>query len=354
MITVLPVFREEGWHSMDLCSDMLVKHVPQDATLEVGLPKFKKILGYLSFKKSKNFDRWYNRWRVYPYHVQRLASNSKYFHIVDHSYAHLVNYLPEGRVGVYCHDLDAFKCILNPDQEFRPQWFKKMMGGVFDGLKKARIIFCSTKITRESLLSLGHWKSNQIHIVPYGIADEFKVEGPKESGEFLLHVGSCISRKRIDVLLRAFSEVCKKANHPNLKLIQAGGSFSIEQRKQILDLGLVSRVEQRQNLAREDLARLYRGTKCLVITSDAEGFGLPVIEGLSCGARVVASNIPAMREVGGSDIKYFTPGNPIACAESISKELSIPVDMANFPKGKWSWVEHAKKICCIYKSIDSL
>lgn len=339
---------------MDLCSDMLVKHAPQGATLEVSLPKFKKILGYFPSQKAKNFDRWYNRWREYPYHVRRLPSGSKYFHIVDHSYAHLVNYLPEGRVGVYCHDLDAFKCILYPDQEFRPEWFKKMMSCVFDGLKKARIIFCSTKIERERLLSLGHWKSNQIHIVPYGIADEFKLEGPKESGEFLLHVGSCISRKRIDVLLRAFAEVCKKANHANLKLIQAGGNFSREQRKQIKDLGLVSRVEQRQNLTREDLASLYRGTKCLVITSDAEGFGLPVIEGSSCGARIVASDIPALREVGGEGIDYFTPGNPIACAKSITKMLNILVDMGNFPTGKWSWVEHAQKICGIYNCIERL
>lgn len=339
---------------MDLCADMLVKHAPLEAGLNLSVPHYRKLVGFLPSKKAKNFDRWYNRWRIYPRHVKQLAAQPGFFHIVDHSYAHLAHFLPEGRVGIYCHDLDAFKCVLTPEQEPRSKSFRNMMSRVFEGFKKARVVFCNTKTTQNSILELGIWNVNDVIHVPLGVADEFSPQGDREKGHYLLHVGSCIARKRIDVLLRAFEDVCKKANHANLKLIQAGGNFSSEQRRQIQDLGLISRVEQRQNLTREDLARLYRGTKCLVITSDAEGFGLPVIEGLSCGARIVASDIPALREVGGEDIDYFTSGNPCACAESILNALSISVDLQNLPKGKWSWAEHAQKICGIYESIGCL
>jgi glycosyltransferase involved in cell wall biosynthesis len=352
MLTIFPDFREEGWHSMDLCADMLVKYAPAGMHLRFELPSYRKVFGYLPWRKTQNFDRWYNRWKVYPKHVKKLAGQSGFFHIVDHSYAHLTNYLPKGRVGVYCHDLDAFKCILTPDQEPRPDWFKKMMGSVFEGLKKARIIFCSTKITQEALLSLGHWSSDVIYVVPYGTTEEFKPTGPMEPGNYLLHVGSCIARKRIDVLVKAFSLICKK--NDQIKLIQAGGNFSQDQRQQIKKLKLENRIEQRQNLSREDLARLYRGAKCLVVTSDAEGFGLPVIESLSCGTQVVASDIPVFREIGKTDIGYFIPGDPRACSESILKVLVSPVTLRDKPFGKWSWVEHAKRICGVYESIGDI
>ena len=351
MINVLPVFREEGWHSMDLCADMLIKHAPLEAQLKSSVPHFRKLLGFLPSNKAKNFDRWYNRWRVYPSHVKQLAAQPGFFHIVDHSYSHLAHILPEGRAGIYCHDLDAFKCVLAPEQEPRSKSFRNMMSRVFEGFKKARVVFCNTKATQKSILELGIWKASDVVHVPLGVAEEFSPQGDREKGHYLLHVGSCIARKRIDVLLRAFAEVCKKANHANLKLIQAGGNFSSEQRKQIHDLGLVSRVEQRQNLTREDLARLYRGTRCLVITSDAEGFGLPVIEGLSCGARVVASNIPALREVGGNDVDFFPSGDFNACAQLILNLLERSESYTVNNCLRWSWSMHAKTIFSVYESL---
>ena len=354
MLTILPDFREEGWHSMDLCAEMLVKHAPVEAEFKWSIPQYRKLLGFLPFKKAKNFDRWYNRWRVYSSHVKQLAAQPGFFHIVDHSYSHLAHFLPEGRVGIYCHDLDAFRCVLTPEQEPRSKLFRKMMARVFEGFKKARVVFCNTAATQKSILDLGIWKASDVVHVPLGVAEEFSPRGDRENGHYLLHVGSCIARKRIDVLLRAFVEVCKKANDSNLKLIQAGGNFSSEQRKQIQDLGLVSWVEQRQNLTREDLARLYRGTKCLVITSDAEGFGLPVIEGLSCGARIVASDIPALREVGGNDVDFFPSGDFNACAQLILNMLERQESYTGTDCLRWSWSKHAHTIFSVYETLTKI
>ena len=349
MITVLPVFREEGWHSMDLCSDMLVKHSPTRSELRLSVPHYRKIFGFLPWKKVQNFNRWYNRWKIYPKHVEKLGSQNGFFHIVDHSYAHLANYLPDGKVGIYCHDLDAFRCILFPDQEIRPLWFRRMMSQVFEGFKKARIVFCSTHITRDHLLKLGIWKAEAILVVPYGVATEFTPEGDKERGEYILNVGSCITRKRVDVLFDAFAKVSKQ--FANLKLIQAGGSFSTDQINQLCRLNLKNKVEQRRNLTREGLARLYRGAKCLVITSEAEGFGLPIIEGLACGAKIIASDIPILREVGGPNICYFPAKNPDACAEVILKFLKTYNSFLEITASRWSWASHASDICRAYESL---
>jgi len=337
---------------MDLCGDMLMKHSPSDFKLRSSVPRFQRLVGFLPSKMANNVDRWYNRWVIYPAHVKRLAKKAEFFHIVDHSYSHLAHFLPEGRVGIYCHDLDAFRCLLEPGKDPRPFWFRRMITRVFEGFKKARLVFCNTKATQKSVINLGIWRANDVVHVPLGVAEEFSPQGGKEKGEYLLHVGSCIARKRIDVLLRAFSEVCNEKKYQGLKLIQAGGSFSVEQKKQIMELKLESRVEQLQNLTREDLARLYRGTKCLVITSDAEGFGLPVIEGLSCGARVVASDIPALREVGEGNVCYFDTGNPNACAESILKSIETPSFLINGVASRWSWSHYANSIVKAYRDLE--
>jgi glycosyltransferase involved in cell wall biosynthesis len=336
---------------MDLCADMLIQNAPPGTDLRIAHPCFCRILGFLPSNKAKNFDRWYNRWKVYPRLVEKLGSSPGFFHIVDHSYAHLANYLPSGRVGIYCHDLDAFQCILAPSKEHRPDWFRRMMGRVFEGFKKAKIVFCSTQVTRDKLASLGVWRHEAIKVVPYGIAKEFTSIGDCEAGNYILHVGSCIPRKRIDVMIDTFAQLSK--SFTNLRFIQAGGSFSKEHQQQIFRLNLGSKLEQRRNLSRKDLARLYRGARCLLITSDSEGFGLPVIEALACGTRVVASDIPTLREVGGKDVSYCMPGNSIEFVEAISKQLSTKEDKSNLFVNKlwketYDWKFHSKVIVDSY------
>ena len=61
-------------------------------------------------------------------------------------------------------------------------------------------------------------------------------------------------------------------------------------------------------LERPQLAALYRRASVVVLPSDREGFGLPVVEAMACGTPVVASAIPALREVGGDAAAYCAPG----------------------------------------------
>src|SRR5207248_5908441 len=127
-------------------------------------------------------------------------------------------------------------------------------------------------------------------------------DAPSSSGRpYMLHVGSCIPRKRIDVLLDAF-RVVREAH--DIALVQVGGEWTGRQREQIEALKLPDAVRQIRNVSRTELARLYRGAQVLVITSEAEGFGLPMAEALACGAAVVASDIAPLREVGGDAARF--------------------------------------------------
>lgn len=341
---------------MDLCAEMLVKHAPFGERLQVSLPHFHKIIGCLPVKMARNFDRWYNRWVVYPRHLKSIAETNSFFHLVDHSYSHLLHYLPTGRVGVYCHDIDAFRSVLEPDKDPRPSWYKAMMGKVFEGFKKARIVFCNSEKTKAEIQQIGNWDDSSIILAPLGVADEFNPCGKKEDGNYLLHVGSCIPRKRIDSLLSIFFNVLK--HFPDLKLIQAGGSFTNQHLNQIQSLGLKGKVEQRAGLTRDQLAMLYRGAKCLLITSDAEGFGLPVVEALSCGCRVVCSDIPVLREVAYPFARFCKIEDFSDWTNAVT-EIVSSTDLKQQETGKidflqkYSWRQHSHTVFDTYKKIES-
>jgi len=200
---------------------------------------------------------------------------------------------------------------------------------------------------------LGIWKASSVVHVPLGVAEEFFPSGGREEGNYLLHVGSCISRKRIDFLLEIFARI--HFNHPEVRLIQAGGTFSEAQLHQIKHLGIGKAIEQRRELSRESLARLYRGAKCLLVTSEAEGFGLPVIEALSCGCPVVASDIPALREAGGEDAQYCPILETGVWVKTIAENLDCGlVEIRNDRRAniseRYSWQLHAKTISEVYSS----
>ncbi|HWW76981.1 MAG TPA: glycosyltransferase family 1 protein, partial [Pyrinomonadaceae bacterium] len=128
-------------------------------------------------------------------------------------------------------------------------------------------------------------------------------------GEFLLAVGTIEPRKNLATLVRAFEEVLRERPASNLRLVIAGGRGwlsgplfeSIERstaRGRVVLAGYVSD---------EQLRALYTACALFVYPSLYEGFGLPPLEAMSCGAPVVAGDVPAVAEVTGGAARLFDP-----------------------------------------------
>jgi glycosyltransferase involved in cell wall biosynthesis len=77
-------------------------------------------------------------------------------------------------------------------------------------------------------------------------------------------------------------------------------------------------------LPEPDLLRVVAGAAALVMPSWYEGFGLPALEALACGTPVVASDLPALREVLGDQAELVPPGDPAALAEALTRVLDDP------------------------------
>src|SRR5262249_48681405 len=151
------------------------------------------------------------------------------FHVVDHSYAQLLHGLPAERSGVFCHDLDTFRCLLQPEQEPRPRWFRLATRHILRGLQKAAVVFHTTTAVRREIERRGLLAPARLVQAPPGVAPEFTPEPthPDSAADFLavlgdapflLHVGRCVPRKRLDVLLDVFAAV--RAHYPELRLVQ--------------------------------------------------------------------------------------------------------------------------------------
>ena len=119
-----------------------------------------------------NADRLLNRHLVLPQHVRHLTRDADFVHIADHSYAHLALALPAARVGVYCHDLDAFRAVLAPATEPRPWWFRRLVRRTLAGLRSAAVVFHSTAAVRDQLLGHGLVPARGRRPVPRGVVDD--------------------------------------------------------------------------------------------------------------------------------------------------------------------------------------
>jgi glycosyltransferase involved in cell wall biosynthesis len=273
-------------------------------------------------------DRVINRYWDYPRWLRRQMDHFDLFHIVDHSYAHLASMLPEGRSIVMCHDVDAFAGVLPGVSS--PSAVSRAMGRrLLAGLRAAARVVCGTEATRDALLAHRLVERSRVVVVPYALHPAFALESdcPAESeaarwcgpcvddGLDLLHVGSTIPRKRIDVLLETFAAVRRR--HPAARLLRVGGPLTDAQTQLAWQLGVAGAIVSLPFLDRRTLAAVYRRATLVLQPSEREGFGLPVVEALACGTPVVATDIPSLREAGGSAAVYCRTADLDAWAAAV-------------------------------------
>ncbi len=308
---------EEHWPSMDLVADELLRTLPQvgapriaPARLRPSPPRWPAALARATgIQAAVNANRYLDRHRRYPRWLRQYRAQYDAYHIVDHTYAHLVHELPAARTVVTCHDVDAFRSLFDPEYERHSRMFRAMTKRVLDGLRRAAIVTCDSAATRDALLTHG-LRTNRLEVVPLGVHPAFM---PAEDGVphadqlLLLHVGSTIARKRIDVLLRVFARVRDQV--PAAQLVRVGGAFTAEQMTLAKALDVAQSITVMPVIRYSELADLYQRAALVLLPSEAEGFGLPVVEAMACGTPVLASDLPVLREVGAAAAAYAPVAN---------------------------------------------
>ncbi len=377
-VALLPDFAEEGWPSMDLMLEMLSREYAGLDAADIHWrelrPPFRRFWPAVfgSGPRLRNSERLCNRFCSYPSYLRKHAAGWDVFHILDHSYSQLVHDLPASRVVVTCHDLDTFRCLLAPDAEPRPAWFRAMARRILRGLQKARWITCPSQATRQALEQYQIISPDRICVIPNGVdpvcsqpatpeaqaaARELLPEGRGEP--WLLHVGSTIPRKRMELLLQILARLQDRAIP--VRLAQVGGELTPAQERLARDATVRNLIYILPFVPKATLAAIYRRAALLVLPSRAEGFCLPLAEAQACGLPAAVTDLPVMRETGGPATSYLPLDDPDAWTQKITDLL---LERASQPSawqarsqiaqgwaGRFSWRACAEQMLALYRQI---
>jgi len=140
--------------------------------------------------------------------------------------------------------------------------------------------------------------------------------------DFLLFVGTIEPRKNLLTLIRAFENVLKKTSlRPQLVIAGQEGWLTDELFDYVKNRDFGDRLRWTGYVSDEDLCALYSSCRVFIYPSIYEGFGLPPLEAMACGAPVITSRIPAIVETVGTAACLITPTDVPALSRRIIELL---------------------------------
>jgi glycosyltransferase involved in cell wall biosynthesis len=206
---------------------------------------------------------------------------------------------------VTVHDLAVFR-----HPEAFPPWTRTYSRVVVPRVvRAARIVAAVSEFTAGELETVLRVPRERIRVVPNAADTTFTDAGPREEGDYVLAVGTLEPRKNLARTIAAAQRLGVE-----LRVAGARGWGGVEARG--------DGVRWEGEVGDEQLARLYRGALCVVYPSLYEGFGIPVLEAMACGAPVVTSRGGATDEVAGGAAVLVDPHDVSSIAAGIEEAIA--------------------------------
>jgi glycosyltransferase involved in cell wall biosynthesis len=222
-------------------------------------------------------------------------------------------------------------------------------------------IIAVSETTKQDVIKHLGFDEKNITVTPLGVSKEFTPSPTKELKiflqkqkifkEYILFVGSISGRKNTAKMIEAFSQ-SKLKKH--LNFILAGGlSYKAEETTQkIQQLGLGEQVKVLPFIDKKSLIHLYSGARAFVFTTLYEGFGLPILEAMSCRTPVLTSLTGSAPEVAGEHAVLVNPYSTEDIArglEHVVEKNKNALNKAQAHARTFSWEQTAQKTIQAYK-----
>ncbi len=209
----------------------------------------------------------------------------------------------------------------------------------------------------------------RIEVIAYGVGEEYYPErapGVREAlrrrhglplERYVLCVGTLEPRKNLPALIAAFGRLPRARRSHCLVLAGSPGWRTQEIYNAIDRFGLAGAVVMPGYLSADELRRLYSYADLFVFPSLYEGFGLPPLEAMACGAPVITSNRASLPEVVGDAALQIDPGDPGALAEAMTavlddESLAASLRERGFDRVKrFSWERTARQTLELYHRV---
>lgn len=235
------------------------------------------------------------------------------------------------------------------------------------GIKKASAIITVSEYEKSIIAATCKMDPSKITVIHNGVDERFhpdflvsvlhnfrKAHHLPEN--FILFLGNTSPKKNTAGEIKAYVHYCSMSNNPIPVVIP---DYSIALVKKVLnELGrpeLISKFHLPGYIPSEKMPLLYNCSSVFLYCSLRESFGLPVLEAMACGIPVIASDIPAIREVAGDAATLVDPQSHVAIAEAIHVVLNdILARKTQQQKGlarasQFSWEKAAKKLLSVYE-----
>ncbi len=177
---------------------------------------------------------------------------------------------------------------------------------------------------------------------------------PRDHVEFLF-VGRRDPYKNLPLLIKAFSEL--KQRHPSvrLRIIGPDDARYPEARTLAAQLNLNGAITWSGYVSDDGLIDAYQQTSVFVMPSNYEGFGLPVLEAMACGAPVICSNKSSLPEVAGDAALLIDPGDVATLVAAMDRMICEPDTRAEYARrglaraAQFTWDETARRTLAVYE-----
>lgn len=187
-------------------------------------------------------------------------------------------------------------------------------------LASAELCVVPSVATADELVRVASADRRMLHVVPHGVDTErFHPPSPEEiarvraelklgDAEYVAFLGALEPRKNVPALIRGFARVCTD-RHESLALVLAGQpGWDSQVERALAAVPHRYRVLRAGYLGFDRLAGFLGGASLVAYPSLGEGFGLPVLEAMACGAPVLTTRRLALPEVGGDAVAYCGVG----------------------------------------------
>ena len=273
------------------------------------------------------------RWWLWGLHREMARHGASIFHGTDFS----VPYLPIRPSVLTLHDLSPWMNAAWHSDAGRVR--RRMPVLLQFGL--ATMIITPSEAVRGQTIDRFHWPADRIVSIPLAAGENFhRVTAEPPSRPYLLYVGTLEPRKNLELLHQVWRELRKTHD---IDLVLAG-----RRRDDFPEIAPEPGLRLLGLTPEEELPQLYSGALACLYPSYYEGFGLPVLEAMTCGTAVLASRDPAIMEVAGDGALLLDIREPRAWITALHTLLSQPERLnelrqkARRRAAEFSWTKTAK------------
>jgi glycosyltransferase involved in cell wall biosynthesis len=225
-------------------------------------------------------------------------------------------------------------------------------------MRRAKAVVAVSEFAREEAIQ--HLGGNPDRIVvarsgPGLLAGRAAAAPESDGAPYLLYVGNITAAKNLSFLVRAFDQADVQA-----RLVLAGPRVDgfEELRGEIDRTAARDRIVLSDHVSDDELDRLYRNAVALVHPSRYEGFGFTPLEAMARSCPVVASDIPAIREISGDGALLVPLDDEAAWVDAIRRIWSDGTFRDDLRRrgaevvSRYSWAETARRVCQVFRDAD--